>query len=71
MKIVLYTIDCPKCKVLEKKMKNKGLNFEVCRDREEMAKLKIMSAPQLQVDGGPLMNFTEANKWVNQQEASE
>jgi glutaredoxin len=71
MNIILYTIDCPKCKVLEKKMKLKGIEFEACHDVEKMRELGISSAPQVQVDGGPLMDFREANKWVNAQEVKE
>ena len=26
--IVLYTVDCPKCKVLEKKLESNGIEFE-------------------------------------------
>ena len=67
MKVILYTIDCPKCKVLEKKMKLKGIEFEACHDVEEMRKLGITSAPQVRIDGGPLMDFKETNMWINQQ----
>lgn len=67
MNVILYTIDCPKCKVLEKKMQLKGIEFEACHDVSKMRELGITSAPKVQVDGGPLMDFSEANKWVNQQ----
>ena len=70
MKVVLYTIGCPKCNVLEKKLKLKGIEFETCYDREVMEKLGMTSAPRLQVDGGPLMDFTQANKWINMQEGA-
>lgn len=69
MKVVLYTIGCPKCKVIEKKLKLKGIAFEICTDVNEMRKLGISTAPKLQVDSGPLMDFNAANKWINQQEA--
>lgn len=71
MNVILYTIDCPKCKVLEKKMKLKGIEFEACHDIKKMRELGISSAPQIQVDDGPLMDFREANKWVNAQEVKE
>lgn len=32
MKIVLYTIDCPACLVLEKKLIQANLEFDVVRD---------------------------------------
>lgn len=65
MKVVLYTIDCPKCKVLEKKMKMKGIEFEACHDMKKMEELGMTSAPRVQVDDGELMDFTKANKWIN------
>jgi hypothetical protein len=30
--IVLYTTHCPKCRVLEKKLSDKGVKFETCED---------------------------------------
>lgn len=70
MKVVLYTIGCPRCKVLAKKLQLKGIEFEECHSMEEMNKLGITSVPQIQVDGGELMNFTKANNWINQQEGN-
>ena len=67
MKVILYTIDCPKCKVLEKKLQLKGIEFEACHSMDIMRELGIIFAPALQVDGGPLMNFGQANKWINEQ----
>lgn len=69
MKVVLYTIGCPKCNVLEKKMRMKGVQFEVCRDIPTMQELGITSAPRVRVDDGELMDFTKANKWINSLEA--
>ena len=36
MAVVLFTIDCPKCKVLEKKLEQSGIGYAVCRDKELM-----------------------------------
>lgn len=68
MEIILYSTDCPRCKVLETKLKQKGLSFTIIRDIEEMTSLGLQSAPVLQVDG-TLMGFSEGVKWVNQLEA--
>ena len=61
----LYSTDCPKCKVLETKLKQKNIDYEVCTDIEKMKSLKIMSAPILEMDDGNRLNFTDAVKWVN------
>lgn len=61
----LYSTNCPKCKVLETKLKQKNIDYEVCTDIEKMKSLKIMSAPILEMDDGNRLNFTDAVKWVN------
>ena len=64
MGIVLYSTGCPKCKVLEAKMKSKGIGYIEINDIEVMESKGIMSLPMLEVDG-KLMEFSEAIKWVN------
>lgn len=64
MKIILYTIGCPKCKVLESKLDKKGIKYERCEDIETMRQKNLKSAPVLEVDG-ELMEFSLAIKWVN------
>lgn len=71
MNIILYrTLTCPKCKVLEAKLHQKGLSFTECTDLNKMAQLGITEVPQLQVDGGELMNLSTANQWIKAQEAA-
>ena len=64
--ITLYTTHCPKCVVLEKKLRQKGIEFSVVEDIVEMEKMGIHYAPALKVDN-ELMNFTKAVEWVNAQ----
>lgn len=68
MKVVLYTIGCPKCRVLASKLKAKNVVFEECRDIETMQKKGFENAPILEVDD-VAMGFGEAVKWVNNLEA--
>lgn len=68
MKVVFYTIDCPKCRVLESKLKAKRVAFEEYRDIEIMQEKGFKSAPMLEVDG-TAMNFGDAVKWINNLEA--
>lgn len=63
--IILYTIGCPKCKVLEIKMNQKNIKFEIINDIDIMKEKGIQQAPVLEVDG-KLYNFTQAIKWVNE-----
>ena len=62
-KIVLYTIDCPKCKILERKLKEADIEYEVVKDVDTMMSLGISSAPALKVDEN-IMVFNDAVKWI-------
>ena len=64
MNIILYTVDCPKCKVLEKKLNNANISFEVCKDTKLMAKRNISKLPMLEVDG-KMLTFKEAVDMIN------
>lgn len=66
MNIVLYSTHCPRCTVLEKKLKAKGIKFEVETSIDAMLALGIKQVPMLRVDD-KLLNFAEANTWVNSQ----
>lgn len=69
MKVIVYSTPvCPKCKVLKAKLERKGINYIEEHSIEKMQELGIDVVPCLQIDEGPLMNFGEANKWVNEQE---
>lgn len=68
MKIKFFTIDCPRCNVLQKKMDRKGVNYEVIKSEKIFKEKNITVFPMLSIDDGPLMNFTEANAWVNELE---
>lgn len=67
-KVTFYTIDCPKCKVLEMKLQQKKIAFEIVRDvtavTEFGAKNNINSAPILEIDG-KVMDFSKAISWIN------
>ena len=63
--IVLYTIDCPKCIQLEKKLQAYGITYTVNKNIEEMKALGITSCPYMSVDG-KLMNFSESWKWIKE-----
>lgn len=66
MNIILYSTNCPKCNVLEKKMTQKALDFSVITDfdKREMIKRGFAAAPVLVVDD-KYMDFSAANEWIN------
>jgi glutaredoxin len=65
MKAILYSTNCPKCQVLEKKLTSSGIEYEVCDDVDVMQKNGFQSVPMLVVDGKTL-DFMEAVNWVNE-----
>ena len=62
----LYSTNCPKCNVLEKKLALKGVDFMKIEefDFEWLISKGFYTAPVLEVDG-ELMKFEDAVKWVN------
>ena len=64
MKIVLYSTGCPRCNVLETKLKNKGIDFEEINDTKFMIDKGFDSVPVLEVDGNS-MDFGKANEFIN------
>jgi len=67
--MTLYSTGCPKCKVLETKLKMKNIDYEISNDIDLLVRNGIMSAPVLEVDGEFLL-FADANKYVNSLEAN-
>lgn len=62
--IILYTTHCPKCSVLEKKLKQKNVNYTECTDTAVMQEKGILFAPVLEVNG-KMFPFAEAVLYVN------
>ena len=64
MEIIFYSTHCPRCKVLESKLKQKNVNYVECHDVEVMEQKGISSIPCLGIDG-EILEFGRAVKWVN------
>ena len=62
--VILYTIDCPRCKILEKKLNNAGITYNIVKDRDEIKAKGMSLMPVLEVDN-KRMGFKEAIDWVN------
>lgn len=65
MNVILYSTNCPRCRVLETKLEQKGIDYHVVDDVDKMIDLGMTEVPELEVDG-VRMNFSEAVKWVNE-----
>lgn len=64
--IILYSTHCPKCNILEKKLKEKNMEYQEINDIDLMINKGISSAPWLEING-EMMDFNQAIKWVNEQ----
>lgn len=67
MNVTLYSTGCPKCKILEKKLLQKSIDFQAVTDRELMMSLGFSTMPVLKVND-KIMNFKEAVNWVNKED---
>ena len=63
MKVILYSTHCPKCKVLEQKLKKNNIEFKEVSDVELMVQKGFTTAPVLEVDG-VVYGFKEAVDWI-------
>lgn len=64
MNIILYTQNCPKCKILETKLKQKSIEYTEVNDVDLMLEKGFTTIPMLEVDG-EIMDFKKANDWIN------
>lgn len=62
--MILYTTHCPKCRVLEMKLKQKNIPYTEEENVEIMKEKGITSAPALEHDG-VIYDFSSAVKFVN------
>ena len=64
--ITIYTTEtCPKCRILKKKLEEKGIEYEEFTDEAEMQRMGILSVPVMTVDGR-VMDFPQAVQYVNE-----
>ena len=64
--ITIYTTStCPKCKILKKKLQEKGIEYKEFSDEDEMQRMGILSVPVMDVDGEQL-DFPAAIKYINE-----
>lgn len=66
-KVVLYSTGCPRCRVLEKKLNEKNIIFELVNDEDVMIEKGFMTAPMMEIDGS-LYDFKNAVDWINRLE---
>ena len=61
--VIMYTTHCPQCKVLEKMLNDKKIEYTQLTDIDIMKSKGIQSVPYLEVEG-ELKNFKESMEWI-------
>lgn len=61
--IKLYSTNCPKCKVLETKLEQQGIDFLIETDLTKPINMGYMEAPLLEIND-EIYNFSQAIKWL-------
>lgn len=64
MDITLYSIGCPKCTVLKRKMDNKKISYNYINSLDAVIERNFQEVPQLEIDG-KVFSFNDARKLVD------
>ena len=64
MNIILYSNNCPKCKILKQKLNDKNIVYEEVNDVDLMISKGFSEVPLLEIDG-EIYRFNDAVQWVN------
>ena len=61
-------IDCPKCDILEEKLKSKNVEFETIKDRSYFEEKDLIerSFPMLELEDGTILDYYNSVKYINQ-----
>lgn len=65
--VTFHSTHCPKCNVLEKKLKAANIEYIENNDIAIMLSKGLVNAPALEVDD-KIYSFSEAVEWIKQQE---
>ena len=63
--IKFYSTHCPRCNVLQKKLDNKNIQYEIHTDTQEMIQLGLINAPALLLENGQLLDFKKSIEWID------
>lgn len=63
--VILYSNDCPRCKILKQKLNTAGIKYIEENNIKKILETGIDAVPVLQVDNEKMV-FTEAVKWISE-----
>lgn len=61
--VIFYSTHCPKCTILENKLKDKGVEYTEVNDPKIMIDKGFTQVPMLEVDG-QILDFNGAIRWI-------
>ena len=64
--ITLYTIHCPQCNVLRKKLDAAGISYQMIDDQKWLSENGYDKFPILEIEEGNQLNFSQAIKWLKE-----
>ena len=62
--IILYSNGCPRCKIIEKMLEDKGIRYKKITDTEEMLRLGLTNVPWIKTKD-TIMNFKDSIDNIN------
>ena len=63
-KVILYSNNCPRCKILKRKLDDNKINYEIIDDVDIMIDKGLSTVPVLEINGR-MLDFKDAVEWVN------
>lgn len=60
---ILYSTNCPKCRIREKELNKRKIEYELVTDKDLMMKKGFSSAPKLEIEGR-ILDFPDAFRWI-------
>ena len=64
--VILYSTHCSRCCVLEEKLEDADIAYNIVTDESIMSEKGLMSAPALELTDGKILTFVEAVKWIEE-----
>lgn len=65
--IILYSNNCPQCKILKSKLDDNKIEYELCSDTDLMLSKGFKSVPMLEVDN-IVMTFSQSLNWLKERD---
>ena len=62
--IILYSNGCPRCKIIEKMLEDKGIRYKKITDTEEMLRLGLTNVPWIKTKD-TIMKFKDSIDYIN------